>query len=81
MLDGHRIFDGLHDFYHGDIEGRSVAVVVMVSGQACQFKAMLHRGRGGYGVSFPDAPDLMAIGSTVAVAVQNGRRALASLLR
>jgi predicted RNase H-like HicB family nuclease len=83
-MSGQRIIDGLADvlaFYRGDVKAGCVTVGAVVDGRVRQFKAVLHRGANGYGVSFPDVPGCMSVGSTVADAIEQGRKALAFHLR
>ena len=83
-MTGKRIIDGLADvlaFYRGDVKAGRVTVGAVIDGRVRQFKAVLHRGANGYGVSFPEVPGCMTVGSTVADVIEQGRRALALHLR
>ena len=68
-------------FYRGDVEAGRVTVFAKVDGRVRQFKVVLHRGARGYGISFPEVPGCMSVGSTVADAIEQGRKALAYHLR
>jgi predicted RNase H-like HicB family nuclease len=84
VSNGQRFIDGMANvlaFYRGDVESGRVTVFARVDGRARQFKAVLHRGAMGHGISFPEVPGCIRIGSTVADMIERGRKALAFHLR